>query len=845
MIPRRRVATRLWAGVAILLGAVAVPLAVAPASVSHAAPPGTGEIVAYVARGVGNGHGRGLSQWGAFGRAVNGGQSWQQILDTYYGGTTSGQRSEPGFRVRLTRWDNAAELSVLSAVGGARWNGSAPYDSLYARETSHNVFDVWASDSRGCAHTSEPQTGWIPLASNVAGPIVFSSDGDMATAHAGDVLGVCEASGSVTHYRGTVELRNSSDNSNRVINQLDVEQYLRGVIPREVPASWGSAGGGAGMNALRAQAVAARSYALNETRYSYAKTCDTSSCQVYGGAATRPSPTSAGFVGVEHVLSNQGVADTASVVRLRNGAVVSTEFSASNGPRTAGGSFPAVDDPWDDVPGNPLHTWTRVIDADAIATKYGLSNGNGIATIHDSGSGFDGIWANEIVRNGALLASAWDFRNAFGLPSPGFELFPITRGVATSTGLSFIGDSVGVSIADNDASELRVLLEGVFGTATFDSIVARRTQGGSIADGVSAANAVPLGTELVVVELGYNDEVGTMASRIDAVMTALRNRQVQRVAWVNLSQRRSDFAATNAAIAAAAARWSELVVFDWKSASDGAAGNRWFSDNVHLTATGRSEFALFLRDRMLPLVGGVSARTVVPGAPLHVGVLNRFGVPGVGVKGVALNVTAVNPVDAGWLRVWPCGSPEPATSAVNYAFAGAVEPNAVVVPVDATGEVCVATMTATEVVVDVSGWFSAGLESATGRLVDTREDGAGRTVVPGAPLRVAVLNRFGVPGVGVTGMAVKGVALNVTAVDPADAGWLRVWPCGSPEPATSAVNYAFAGAVEPNAVVVPVDATGEVCVATMTATEVVVDVSGWFSGGLESATGRLVDTRDD
>jgi hypothetical protein len=89
---------------------------------------------------------------------------------------------------------------------------------------------------------------------------------------------------------------------------------------------------------------------------------------------------------------------------------------------------------------------------------------------------------------------------------------------------------------------------------------------------------------------------------------------------------------------------------------------------------------------------------------------------------VALNVTAVNPADAGWLRVWPCGSPEPSTSSVNYAFAGAVEPNAVVVPVDATGEVCVGTMTPTEVVVDVSGWFSSGLESATGRLVDTRED---------------------------------------------------------------------------------------------------------------------------
>ena len=799
MIPRRRVATRLWAGATLLLGALLVPLAVAePEQAAHAAPPGNDQIVAYVVRGVGNGHGRGLSQWGAFGRAVNGGQSWQQILDTYYGGTVNGNLTNPSFRVRLTDWDDASTLGVVSASSEARWSGSATnYASLYAIEVGPNAFQVYGSASLGCPggssitvptvnmavgssgdsvrqlqvllnhfgasltvdgqfgnltrtavigfqnssgltpdgewHVEDWTTAQSRLASEgsipwtlltpspVAGPIVFATPVDAAGSSSGAVLGACESSGSIRHYRGTLELLDASG-PNRVVNQLDIELYLRGVVPREVSASWGSAGGGAGMNALRAQAVAARSYALKESRYSYAKTCDTSSCQVYGGAATRPAATSAGFVAGEHVLSNQAIADTATVVRMRNGVLVSTEFSASNGPRTAGGAYPAVDDPWDDVPGNPLHVWTRIIDADALASKYGLPNGNGVATVRDTSSSFDGIWSNKVVRNGALLATAWDFRNAFGLPSPGFDLIPLTRSVSTSARLSFIGDSVGVSVAGTDASELRVLLDGVFGSATWDSIGSRRTQGGSIPDGVSAANAVPLGTELAVVELGYNDEAGAMASRIDAVMTALRNRQVQRVAWVNVSQRRTEFAATNAAIAAAQKRWPEMVVFDWESASDDHAGNRWFSDNVHLTATGRAEFALFLRDRILPLVGGVSARTVLPGSPLRVGVLNRFGVPASGVKGVALNVTAVNPADGGWLRVWPCGSPEPSTSSVNYASAGAVEPNAVVVPVDATGEVCVGTMTPTEVVVDVSGWFSSGLESAAGRLIDTRED---------------------------------------------------------------------------------------------------------------------------
>jgi hypothetical protein len=209
---------------------------------------------------------------------------------------------------------------------------------------------------------------------------------------------------------------------------------------------------------------------------------------------------------------------------------------------------------------------------------------------------------------------------------------------------------------------------------------------------------------------------------------------------------------------------------------------------------------------------------------------------------VALNVTAVDPAGPGWLRVWPCGSPEPETSSVNYTTRGAVEPNAVVVPVDATGEVCVSTMTATEVLVDVSAWFDAGLQFAAGRLVDTRGDAAAQTVVPGAPLRVPVAGQQGVARLDAI-PAPTGVALNVTAVGPTGPGYLRVWPCGSPEPDTSSVNYMARNAIEPNAVVAPVDSTGEICVSTMTATEVVVDVSGWFDSGVRAAAGRLVDTR--
>ncbi len=648
----------------------------------------------------------------------------------------------------------------------------------------------------------------------------------------------------------TIEARSRSCTpaaGNRVVNDVDVENYLRGVLPKEVPPSWGDAGGGAGMNALRAQAVAARSFGMSQGRYSYAGTCDTSSCQVYGGAATRVSVSSTA-IRVEHPNTDRAIDDTDGAVRVwPNGSVVSTEFSASNGPRTAGGAFPAVDDPWDDVSGNPNHRWTRIIDADKIISRYGLSTANGVRTRVDADSPYEGIWANEVVLGNGSVVSAWNFRNAFGLRAPGFELVPIRRDVTGAADMVFIGDSVGASVASSPLSELRVVTEDMFGAERYDAVTNRRTQGGTGTDGVEVAGTVPVGTDLVVVELGYNDDPSAMAGRIDAMMSALRARDVGLVLWVDLSERRTTpYEVTNVALRAAAQNWEELVVLGWDDASDHRVADRWYTDGVHLSASGQAEFALWLRRHLLEVVaeGYTPPRPLAAGSVLRVPVMGRAGVPAAGagsdVVGVALNVTAVGPVGPGFLRVWPCGSAKPETSSVNY-LAGGVEPNAVVVPVDATGEVCVSSLVTSDVIVDVSGWFDGGVRAGMGRLVDTREESS--RVDPGEVLRVPVMGRAGVPAAG-AGSDVVGVALNVTAVGPVGPGFLRVWPCGSAKPETSSVNY-LAGGVEPNAVVVPVDATGEVCVSSLVTSDVIVDVSGWFDGGVRAGMGRLVDTREE
>jgi peptidoglycan hydrolase-like protein with peptidoglycan-binding domain len=770
-------------------------------ALAGAAPPGDDEVIAFEVRGVGNGHGRGFSQWGGLGRALAG-QTWGDILGTYYQGTQPGNRTEAHLRVRLTGWDGAGTVGVISASGTARWNSNTTnYRSLKVEETAKNEFTVYGSTTeRGCpggvdltipfvdldpgmtnanvarmqeflnhfgfdagavdgqfgpmtvtaveafqlseslfvdgkwrieeanaararVDASPDPVAWQQLAANVTGPITFKTTKNQTTADSAEVLGLCRSSGAVTHYRGRIDVVDTTD-GNRVVNDLDVENYLRGVIPKEVPATWGDQGGGKGMHALRAQAVAARSFGMSQHRYAYAGTCDTSSCQVYGGAATRITAVTDNYLRVEHVNTDEAIVDTAGVVRVwPGGDIVSTEFSASNGPRTAGGAFPPVNDPFDDQPGNPYHRWTRIIDADAIRSTYGLATANGVVTAPEAGSAYDGIWANEVRLGNGSTVSAWNFRNAFGLPAPGFELVPIRRTVTGAADFAFIGDSVGASIAEAPTSYLRVVTEGMFDTERFDAIPSRRTQGGSIADGVSAASKVQSGTDLVVVELGYNDDPASMPGRIDAVMTALRARNVGQVLWVNVSERRDyPYDVTNQALQAATGRWVELGVLDWDAASSGSTANRWFSDGVHLTATGRAKFSLWLRERILQVVvdGYTPPRALRAREVLRVPVLGRFGVPESGVAGVSLNVTAVGPAAAGWLRVWSCGSGEPETSSVNFASAGAVEPNAVVVPVDETGEVCVLSSSATDVVVDVGAWFESGVRQATGRIVDTR-----------------------------------------------------------------------------------------------------------------------------
>ena len=122
-------------------------------------------------------------------------------------------------------------------------------------------------------------------------------------------------------YRGAGEARVNSLGSLAGINELPVEEYLLGVVPRELgPIAFPH------LEALKAQAVAARTYALanmGKRRNDGYDLLPTTSDQVYGG-----------FV-AEHPLSSEAVTSTAGVVATYKGALISALYSSTSGGFTA------------------------------------------------------------------------------------------------------------------------------------------------------------------------------------------------------------------------------------------------------------------------------------------------------------------------------------------------------------------------------------------------------------------------------------------------------------------------------------------------------------------------------
>ncbi len=121
-------------------------------------------------------------------------------------------------------------------------------------------------------------------------------------------------------YRGTFIIQNRGDNLATLINDIQLEDYLKGVVPSEMPSKWN-------IEALKAQAIAARSYAVATTAAGKHASqgfdlVDTTADQAYGGASA------------EKKTTTKAVEDTKGIVLVQNKKVLPTYYHASSGGKT-------------------------------------------------------------------------------------------------------------------------------------------------------------------------------------------------------------------------------------------------------------------------------------------------------------------------------------------------------------------------------------------------------------------------------------------------------------------------------------------------------------------------------
>jgi hypothetical protein len=198
-------------------------------------------------------------------------------------------------------------------------------------------------------------------------------------------------------------------------------------------------------------------------------------------------------------------------------------------------------------------------------------------------------------------------------------------------------------------------------------------------------------------------------------------------------------------------------------------------------------------------------------------------------KAVVLNVTATEADAAGFVTVWPCGTPRPTASNLNIP-PGGTAPNLVVSKIGTGGKVCIFVQAGMHLIADVNGYMpfnSSYVSVVPERLLETRSEGqvgyTGDKPVAGATVELTVI------GTGVTNVAVgtKAVVLNVTGIEPDADGFVTVWPCGAPRLTASNLNLT-AGGIRPNLVMSQVGAGGKVCIFTQSSTHLIADISGFW-----------------
>jgi stage II sporulation protein D len=287
--------------------------------------------VSWIVHGRGFGHGVGMSAYGAYGFAKHG-KGYRFILGHYFRGTSLGTLEKTRVvRVLLDISPGDVEFSGATSACGVRLDPARNYEA-----------------HRAGSSVKLRSSGGKRLA-NCGRRLRAAGRGRIAIAGHGT-------------YRGALETvpTESEAGSLNIVNTLAIEQYVKGVMPNEVPPSWP-------IEQLKAQSVAVRSIAItgDVDGNGFDLYSDTRS-QVYEGLES------------EYARTNDAVASTRGQVVMYGGEIAQTLYSACSGGHTEsvkyvfGTAIPylvGVPDPYDYY--CPLHKWTLEFSGPEISSRLG------------------------------------------------------------------------------------------------------------------------------------------------------------------------------------------------------------------------------------------------------------------------------------------------------------------------------------------------------------------------------------------------------------------------------------------------------------------------------------------
>jgi SpoIID/LytB domain protein len=324
-------------------GALIAGGATLPAQADDAITPTDQQVVV---NGAGWGHGKGMSQYGAQGAAKQG-LTYDKIVSFYYTGTTLGSLPS-GNTMRVWITGDTDSALHFRPVAGQIVKDSAGHKLTLPTSSKYTKWRISRSGANRILYYRNTSGKYLQYANKLTKTRVWY----VSNPKTGTVK-LAMPDGSTRTYSGKLALR-FNGSSAITVSYNSMETYLRSVVPAEMPASWSA-------EALKAQAVAARTYAAKERASKPAGAaydiCDTSSCQVFKDNSVR------------YATSDAAIKATANKVVQYKGALALTQFSSSNGGWSAGSLeysyLSAKKDPYD-----PVRTWTKTISAATIQKAY-------------------------------------------------------------------------------------------------------------------------------------------------------------------------------------------------------------------------------------------------------------------------------------------------------------------------------------------------------------------------------------------------------------------------------------------------------------------------------------------